>query len=317
MLARFSRSFRTWQLWRLVLVLLVTPALIVAPALVTDAVVLADDDEDEDEEDDWEDEEEEEEDEEGEEEEGGDPQPPVTAGGLFTKETYPVSELARPLTVIKGMFEVRGGIDIDVSDQTAFEVFRFKMDARYGLQDHVELQAIADFLLSGDRASGTSVALVGLGFEGGLYYDLVHFRALAALPITAADTNGDMDASETETGFDLILGFPFRYRLKPEIAIIALDEIMTIHLAGGKPDLTVGVGGVYQVLENVAVLARAELFMPQFNSELLTVPLTAAAQFSPSNKIDLGLEFTLPVDVRDEENRFSQRSVLLFVQARL
>lgn len=312
MLARFSRSFQTWQLWRLMLVLLVTPTLVVAPALVTGAVVLAEDDDWDDEDDDeYEDEEEEEE------EEEGDPQPPVTAGGLFTKATYPVSELERPLTVIKGMTEVRGGIDIDVSDQTAFEVFRFKVDARYGLQDHFELQAIADFLLSGDRVAGTPIALVGLGFEAGLYYDLVHFRAIGAIPVTAADTDGDMDASETDTGFDLILGFPFRYRLKPEIAIIALDEVMTIHFGGGKPDLTAGVGGVYQVLENVAVLARAELFMPQFDSEQLTIPLTAAAQFSPNNKLDLGIEFTLPVDVRDEENRFSQRSALLFVQARL
>jgi hypothetical protein len=304
----------------LILVLLVTPALVVGPALVAETVALAQDDDEEDDDFDDEDEDEDEDEEEDEEEGDGEPQPAVTAGGMFTKKSYPVAELERPLTLIKGMFEVRGGIDIDVSDQTAFEIFRFKADARYGLADHVELQAISDFLLSGDRVQGTSLGLVGFGLEGALYYDMVHFRSVAALTFSAADgdlTDADPTADETDTGFDLILGMPFRYRIKPEIALIALDEIMTVHFAGGKPDLTVGIGGVFQVIPQAALIARAELFVPQFDTQQLTVPLTAAAQFSPNNQFDLGLEFTLPVDVRDEENRFSQRSVLLFVQARL
>jgi len=336
MSARFSRRFPDWPLWRLVLVLLLTPALVAAPALVADTVALAqddeeDDEEEEDDEDEDEGEEEEEddfEDEEEEEEEDGEPQPPVTAGGMFTKKTYPVAELERPLTVIGGMVEVRGGIDIDVSDQTAFELFRLKLDGRYGIADHVELQAVIDFLIGGDRAlllapppdaegkpTGvtSNVGLFGFGLEGALYYDVVHFRSIAALTILP---KGDT-AEETDVGFDLILGVPFRYRIKPQIAIVALDEIMTIHFAGGKPDLTVGLGGVFQVIPQVALTARAELFVPAFNTELLTVPLTAAAQFSPNNQFDIGLEFTLNTDVRNEETRFDKRSALLFVQTRL
>lgn len=328
MLARLSRRFPDSQLWRLLLVLLLTPALVAAPALVVDTVALAQDDEDEEEDEDEGDDEDFEDEGEEEEEEDGEPQPPVTAGGMFTKKTYPVAELARPLTVIQGMLEVRAGIDIDVSDKTAFELFRLKVDGRYGLADHVELQLVSEILLGGDRAlllpptleDGTmaagptaSVALFGAGIEGALYYDLVHFRSVGALTILPKAENPD----ETEVGFDLILGVPFRYRLKPQIAIIALDEIMTIHFLGGKPDLTVGVGGVFQVIPQAALTARAELFVPAFDTTLLTVPLTAAAQFSPNNQFDIGIEFTLPVDVRNEENRFAKRSALLFVQARL
>jgi hypothetical protein len=345
MLARFSRSFPNWQLWRLVLVLLLTPALVAAPAFMAGSVAVAQDDEEEDEDSDDEDDEdsgdedsgddesEEEDDFEGEEEEDeeeeGEPQPAVTAGGMFTKKSYPVAELERPLTVIQGMFEVRGGIDIDVSDETAFELFRLKLDGRYGLADHVELQAVIDFLISGDRAlllppapvegedevGGVTlpVGLFGLGLEGALYYDMVHFRSIAALTLLPKAGAPEED----DFGFDLILGVPFRYRIKPQIAIIALDEIMTIHLAGGKPDLTVGVGGVFQVIPQVALTARAEIFVPAFNTKFVTVPLTAAAQFSPNNQFDIGIEFTLPVDVRNEETRFSKRSALLFVQTRL
>lgn len=347
MLARFSRSFPNWQLWRLVLVLLLTPALVAAPAFMAGSVAVAQDDEEEDEdsddedsgddedEDSGDDESEEEDDFEGEdeeeeeEEEEGEPQPAVTAGGMFTKKTYPVAELERPLTVNEGTFEVRGGIDIDVSDETAFELFRLKLDGRFGLADHVELQAVIDFLISGDRAlllppapvegedevGGVTlpVGLFGLGFEGALYYDMVHFRSIAALTLLPSGVDGEED----DFGFDLILGVPFRYRIKPQIAIIALDEIMTIHLAGGKPDLTVGVGGVFQVIPQLALTARAEIFVPAFNTKFVTVPLTAAAQFSPNNQFDIGIEFTLPVDVRNEETRFSKRSALLFVQTRL
>ncbi|WP_045118372.1 hypothetical protein [Haliangium ochraceum] len=309
----------------------------IAPAIVSlETVAYAQDDDDwddeEDDDDDWGEEEEEFEDEE--ENEDGYVQPPVTAGGLYTKKTYPVAALSRPLTVIEGMVEVRGGIDIDVSDETAFEVFRFKADARYGIADHVELQAVFDLLLSGEpvyTSYPTPEFEAGLGIEGGLYYDMVHFRAVGAVvsrkPFTIVEGDPDDPDSEdmlvvdpnaeSETGFDLILGFPFRYRFKPEIAIIALDELMTIHFGGGKPDLNVGVGGVYQLIPQAAVIARAELYVPQFDTRLLTVPLTAAAQFSPNNQFDLGLEFTLPVDVRDEDNRFSQRSVLIYAQARL
>jgi hypothetical protein len=347
MLARFSRSFPSWQLWQLVLVLLLTPALVAAPAFMAGGVAVAqDDEEDEDEDSDDEDDEDsgdeddedsddegeeeddfEGEDEEEEEEEEGEPQPPVTAGGMFTKKSYPVAELERPLTVIQGMFEVRGGIDIDVSDETAFELFRLKLDGRYGLADHVELQAFIDFLISGDRSlllppapvEGEDVGGVivpvgqfGVGLEGALYYDMVHFRSAAALTILP----GGVDGEEDDFGFDLILGVPFRYRIKPQIAIIALDEIMTIH-SDRKPDLTVGVGGVFQVIPQAALTARAEVFVPEFNTKFVTVPLTAAAQFSPNNQFDIGIEFTLPVDVRNEETRFSKRSALLFVQTRL
>ncbi|WP_428267269.1 hypothetical protein [Haliangium sp.] len=320
-----------WNIWHylgptalpVLLLATLTPAVLVTPVPGDDAVAWAQDDDDDD---DWDDEDEDEDDEdEEEEEEDGEPQPPVTAGGLFTKKTYPVAELERPLTVIKGMFEARGGIQIDVSNETAFERFRFQADARYGLQDHVELQAEMDFLLGGDRLVGDPVALVGLGFEGGLIYDMVHFRSLGRLAINPVAGTDGLASDETDTQFDLVLGLPFRYKVMPKLAIVALDELMAIHLTGGKPDLTVGVGGIFQALDKVALFARAEIFIPEFNTDGIQAPITLAAQFSPTNKIDLGLEFFLPINLAnaDQQNmdvsldRFANRFLFLFVQARL
>jgi len=231
-------------------------------------------------------------------------QPPATAGGLFTKKNYPVAELERPLTVIGGMTEVRGGIDIDVGKDTAFEVWRAKLDGRYGVKDFLELQAGINWLLTGEVASGSVFSLYA-GFESAIAFDLVDFRAAIELPL------------DPEFKFDMSFGFPFRYKPKPNVAIIALDKIMTIHTDGAKPDLTVGVGLVFQVAPPFAVLARGEITIPQFNTDVIIIPATVAFQFSPNNQFDLGGEFTLGnLKVSDPVKPWDQRSLLLYLQAR-
>ena len=83
------------------------------------------------------DDDEDEDDEEGEDDED---QPPVNAGGLYTKQTWPVMENLRPLTLNRGMVEVRAGFNMDLSALNAFETWRVPIAARIGLRDHVELQ---------------------------------------------------------------------------------------------------------------------------------------------------------------------------------
>jgi hypothetical protein len=232
------------------------------------------------------------------------PQPPVTSGGLYTKKTWPITELERPLTVIGGMFEARAGIDIDVSKDTAFEIWRAKLDARYGVKDFLELQGGLSAVLTGDIAAGSLFSMYG-GFESSIMYDLVDFRFLVELPL------------DPEFKFDMTFGFPFRYKPKPNVAIIALDKIMTIHTDGAKPDLTIGVGLIFQVIKNFAVLGRGEVTIPQFNTDVIIIPATVAFQFSPNNKFDLGGEFTLGnLKVSDPVKPWDQRSLLLYLQAR-
>jgi hypothetical protein len=230
-------------------------------------------------------------------------QPPVTSGGLFTKSTYPVAELQRPLTVIGGMFEARGGIDIDVSKDTAFEIWRAKLDLRYGIKDFIEAQAGLSAVLAGDVT--TSLFDIYAGLESSIAYDLVDFRFLVQMPL------------DPQAKFDMAFGFPFRYKPKPNVAIIALDKIMTIHTDGAKPDPTIGVGLIFQVVEKFAVLGRGEVTIPQFNSDIIVIPATVAFQFSPSNKFDLGGEFTLGnLKVSDPVKPWDQRSLLLYLQGR-
>ena len=58
-------------------------------------------------------------------------------------------------------------------------------------------------------------------------------RTLVNLP------NGNYDAGNTK--FSLDLGFPFRYAIKPEIAIIALQTLISIDFNSARRDHTVPV----------------------------------------------------------------------------
>jgi hypothetical protein len=285
------------------------------------------------------------------EEEADKDQPAVTAGGLFTKKTYPIAELERPLTLTGGIAEVRGGIDIDMSNEGAFETWNVKLDGRYGMQDNVELQfAFAQRLLTAEPDETTGALSFAaarpktsaeVGLEFAIAYDLVDFRTLLVVPAF-----GDED---TEHGikhdFDLGLafGFPFRYKPKENVAVVALEKLMTIHLVPQdkqvmqmdgtfktessvpKPDLTIGVGIVFQALPPLALILRGELIIPEFNfKDNRRVPATLAVQFTPARNVDIGGEFTLgnvapvkPEGATEDPSPFDDRSLLLFGQFRL
>jgi hypothetical protein len=296
-----------------------------------------------------EDDEEDEEDAEGEAAEEGEEQPLVTAGGLFTKRTYPVGETLRPLTLNRGMVEAKAGFNMDLNALHAFESWRLPIEVKYGLRDHVELQASVDFLLVKNEDDKNAYNLTGqpllpsfddavltLGLESALYYNVVDFRIAIEVPI-----NPDAEGGEpTGDGLDppstadvaIVVGVPFRLVPKKQFAIVALDKIFTVHtLSGSKPDLNAAIGVVIMPVDIVSIILRGEFVVPEFNTNFLLIPASAAVQFSPNNKFDLGLEFTFASLVLTEADKafnemvenpddeigvFDRRFLQLFVQAR-
>ena len=205
-------------------------------------------------------------------------QPPVTAGGLFTKATYPISAIERPLTLIQGMTEVRLGGSTDLSSGDEFGEFGADVYARYGIQDNLEFRA--DLLL--DNNSFTSA---DVGLEGALTYDpfAVDFRG--SLLISSV-------GGETHVGANV--GFPIRYRVAPIFAITALESLMTINF-NARPDLAPSVGVIVTPVPIVSIVAHATLVDPGFHASKAAVELPVAAgfQLTPMNKIDIGLLFRL------------------------
>jgi len=260
-------------------------------------------------------------DEEEDEEEEEEDQPAVTAGGNYTKATYPQAELERPLTITKGLSEFRAGLGVDISSKTAFDSAGLLADGRYGIEDNLEAQVGFKGIYNFRQIDFYA------GVEGSFVYDLLDFRLAARLSSCSPENDADLSCGKNAMGMGessfaahLDVGFPFRYAPKPQVGIIALDTLVTID-TDSDPDLNPSLGIVVQPLPMIAAIAKAQILFANFDVDVdkLVVPATLAVQVTPNNTIDLGLEFTLQNVKADETagGPFGQRFLVLYGQMRL
>ncbi len=317
----------------------------------------------------------------GDEGEGDEPdkdQPPVTAGGLFTMKTYPVSELLRPLTMTQKIGQFRVGLGTDLSAKGAFDSFGLSLETIYGVTDN--------FSVIGGITDAYNFKQFGIyaGFEGALAYDLLDIRVAANLhrnaipayanfcsPVAAGDPMDPQQPSDCKssmaslvnlptgsysaggTKFSIDLGFPFRYAFTPEIAIVALQTLISIDFNGvsqdhvlteqtmetdpvtmmqftrtkntpvpnnAKPDLNPSLGIATNPVPPLSVVIFAQLRIPDFDTSAgaFQIPVTGRVEFSPSQQFDIGLEFTL-LNVKPPEGQspIDNRYLSLFFQGRI
>lgn len=271
-------------------------------------------------------------------------QPAVTAGGLFVMKTYPIRENERPLTMTQHITQARLAIGTDVSNKGAFESAGVNLEALHGYADN--------FTLLGGFQSAYNVHQFNVygGFEAALAYDLIDFRIAARIGRTAIPKTEDVMGVQMPSGeyisgdtkFAVDLGFPFRYVARPEIAIVALQSLMSIdfnatdcveipgmdEVCGNdvKPDINPSIGIVTNPIAPVSLLVQAQLIVADFDfTKKLRVPATIRIQFSPTRQIDIGGEFTLlnikPTDPDDDgpaeaPGAFDNRFLSLFFAAR-
>lgn len=304
-------------------------------------------------------------------------QPPVTAGGLFTLQSYPQSELLRPLTMTQHITQLRLGVGTDISAKGAFGTAGVSLEGIYGYTDN--------FSLIGGFTNAYNMRQFGayVGFEGALIYDLLDIRLAANVhrnalprysnyctPVTATDPanptnaatcgaganasivnlpNGNYNAGQTK--FSIDIGFPLRYNFVPQFAVVALQTLMTIdfnavdrdHVIAtpqtitdatgasqtinrfvpvgnsAKPDLNPSIGLEANPIPQLSLTIFAQLRVPDFDTAAgaFQVPVTARIEASPSQKFDVGLEFTLlNVMPPDGQSPIDNRFISLFVQSR-
>ena len=105
---------------------------------------------------------------------------------------------------------------------------------------------------------------------------------------------------------------------KPEIAIVALDTLLSIDF-DSKPDLNPSLGIATNPIPALSVVIFAQLQITDFKTDAgsFHVPATARVEFSPSQKLDIGLEFTfLNVKPPEGQKFYDSRFLNLFVQFR-
>lgn len=306
-------------------------------------------------------------------------QPPITSGGMFTMATYPVREISRPLTMTQGITQLRAGLGTDLSAKGAFNSFGVNLEAHYGYSDN--------FTIIGGLTDAYNFKQFGVyfGFEGALAYDVLDIRVAANLhrnaipefqnyctPLSSADPVNPVDPATCGTAaggmatpnaslvnlpdgtytaggtkFSIDVGLPFRYAIKPEIAIVALQTLMSIDFNGvskdhviaspgmtsagapvtintpvgnsAKPDLNPSIGIATNPIPPLSVVVFAQLRVPDFDTSAgaFQVPVTGRIEFSPNQKLDIGLEFTL-LNVKPPEGQspIDNRFLSLFVQSR-
>jgi hypothetical protein len=308
-------------------------------------------------------------------------QPPVTAGGLFTIKTYPIREISRPLTMTQKITQLKVSLGTDLSAKGAFGTGGLSLEAQYGYSDN--------FTIIGGFTNAYNMKQFSVygGFEGALAYDTVDIRLAANLhrfayprfclsaptrdpdepttcdPNSAGLPDGNYDAGGIQ--FSLDLGFPFRYSFTPEIAIIALQTLISIDFNGvtrgdptmramgapaycngvgvdammnpvgpatdsdgrptnciengAKPDFNPSVGIATNPIPPLSVVIFAQLRIPDFDTSAgnFQVPVTGRVEFSPNQKFDVGLEFTLlNVKPPDPQTPIDNRFLSLFMNAR-
>jgi hypothetical protein len=253
-----------------------------------------------------------------EEEEEGEPKKPDkdrpkwTAGALFTRDTYPSTEVDRPLNLTGGMIEGRLDLQTDISEGSSFKTFITRLAARYGVTDTLELQAGADLTLAAadglDKPKSIFVAV-----QQSILLDLLAVRLAFKMPV------------DPKFLFDIALGFPIKFRIVPsKVAIEALEEIIVIHTGSAvegmgtpKPNINISIGGVFQILDNLALRLRGQVRINLDDTDLTEIPVQLDLQYTPINLFDFGLFIALDnLKAKDPEKPFDRRSIGLFARAR-
>ena len=184
---------------------------------------------------------------------------------------------------------------------------------------------------------------------------------------------GDYIAGGTQ--FSIDIGFPFRYSFTKEVAIVALQTLMSIDFNGigtapacsspanfsschydhievnqvqvmcdpatdptcdastmmknvaqaiprgnsAKPDLKPSVGIATNPIAPLSLVIFAQLRVPDFDTAAgaFQIPVALRAEFSPNQKFDIGLTFTLlNVKPPDPQSPLDNRFISTFMQAR-
>jgi hypothetical protein len=221
-------------------------------------------------------------------------QPAVTSGGRYTIVNFPLAELERTLLLVEGILELRLDLAIDMRRGSTFETWTTNLFARYGVNDTLELQAGLDANVIVPDGAENNFGLFA-AVEGSIMYDLMDWRVGVGLPV-----NPDFR-------FDIFFGLPIKVRiLKERLAILAFEKILTIHTHSvtkptvdnpdaksmAKPDLTISVGFLVQVLRQLAVIARAEVQSVGFEGDIV-VPLSIDGQYTINNRMDVGVSLRL------------------------
>ncbi len=226
----------------------------------------------------------------------------VNAGasmGMYTKETWPKDFNARPLTLAKGMIEIRADVFINMSTDLVGKPIAIAPDIYYGVSDKLSLgltHGIGLCLTGTD--SGCAKVYNDIGFAG-----IFSLKRDAKMELAAA---GGLELNSLDPmQARLNVGVNFKY-VAGKIGIYVNPSLglgLNKRDAGNKETLTLPVTLAFQATPELNVHVRTGIGglnglqggapLDGFGDGFV-IPLGVGALFAVSNKLDVGGEFFFP-----------------------
>jgi hypothetical protein len=207
----------------------------------------------------------------------------------YTKNTWPMSIVDRPLVVAPGMTEAQLSIGRDISN-TSLHPFGASLYARYGVSDRIHAGLDALDLCFSDCGDFFRRISVGAGYA--VIAD--HDQNLVPAVTLAFENNA------AGVSIPLQLGFLYAYRLNSKMQLaasggITLGVIGRDNMSPFTADLfALEIQPRFEVVPRFALMPSIGYRVPLKNTDLWSVPLGLAAVYIVDRAVDIGAQFTFP-----------------------
>lgn len=205
----------------------------------------------------------------------------------YTKDTYPIEELKRPLTLPAGMIEVAPALGIELSNNVAFKGITLGASAYYGVDDKLSVGVYTGGLCLGDVCGKTFNDL-----SVGARYSLLSQKGLdAALQAALGFGSFDPSAFGLAVGVDLrAVQGQFALRAGPKLALGITGRDAPNY---NREYLIIPLEGDFEVNTNLLLQLYVDIrFMidPPDGvgiGDTVQVPVGVGASYAVSNKLDV------------------------------
>lgn len=234
----------------------------------------------------------------------------ASASASYTKDTWPLAYVDRPVTLAKGMIQIHADFFANLSTDKVFKPFAIAPDIYYGVSDKLTAgltHGIGLCLAGTDNGCAKVYDDVGLDVLFGLKHD-----AKMDLAVHAGANAYSLDAGT----YGIHAGVLLKYQMD-KLGIYA-DPGIGIGLtkrdeAGNKETLSIPIMVAYQANANLAPFVRTGIggfavasLSASYNGganldvdgagfgDTYAIPLGVGAVYAVSNKLDVGAEFDFP-----------------------
>jgi len=215
------------------------------------------------------------------------------AGGMYTKDTWPSQVTLRPLTLAKGMIEIRGNtFYASLSTDAVFKPFGLAPAVAYGIDDKMQIQL---FLLNGLCLAGDTNGCFKVFNDIGADFA---FNVMPQGEFNLAVHGGILIPNFADPPglfLDLYVAALGRYRIGQQMAIV-FDPTVRIGLTkrdfGNKETLAIPVWFQFQATPVLNVFLTTTFGGPLDGfGDFFTGSLGVGATYNINKMLDVGLEF--------------------------